>query len=174
MYITNDFVKQELAIRTKIYGKLIDAYKKRENPKPFTSLLLLLEKNGIKPKYMKLMAYDLNKAYEYFKNLDIKAPKLNVEIYAYGEEEKELNIGNANIKFIPIKNKLETHINLIYDENDDLYVYYEPFHKDIYDFDINFEKASENELLIHRPELRKPNIKQKNEVQSTFDFYVGY
>ena len=170
--ITNEFIKEEMQIREELYGKLIQRFDKKENPKPFTTLLDIIKKLKIKPKKLEIMAYSIENVFDYYKNNINLLEEMgisDVKVYAYGEEKKEINYKNGKIEFIPLNGCHTVHFNLIYDDKNNVYLYYEPFHKDINNFFIDFSNATEEERLIYAPELRKPNENQIENIKSIYN-----
>jgi len=173
MIITNEYVEEELKIRSELYGEVVDCFTKSENPKPFTSLVEIIERLKLKPEKLEVMAYSIDVVYNYYENhLELLRKKAieKIEVYAYGKKRKSLDYGKGILEFIPTKVYFETHFNLIYNQDKSVYMYFEPYHKDINDFNIDFTKSSKLLRKLYRPTMYKPNRQQLEEIKQNFAY----
>ena len=173
MLIESELVQKEMQTREKLFGKLITRFDKKESPKPFTTLIEIIKSQDIDPVKMRIMAYSIESVYEYYQNQkelfeELQIPQ--IDIYAYGVKEEQIEYDGGVVRFIPLKGKHTEHFSFIYDKNGDLFLYYEPYHKGKDDFYIDFENGDDNKRALYSPELRQPNPEQAQSIESIYTF----
>lgn len=116
----------------KKYGK-INYYD--DSPQPLSSMIKILLSKNYKVtdvKKIDFMTYDLKEAYDYMKSATTKMidsnKNIELNIIGYGKKEECKN-NNISLSCFPISKKITEHKNLIYMNDEKVFLWYEPNHK---------------------------------------------
>ena len=106
------------------------------SPKPFTSMIAGLNRNGYKIediKKIEFMSYDLNQSCAYIKPLIdkiiLKNSDIEIDFIGFGDKDSCDNLKHKNIRYFYTDKQISEHKNLIYLKNGEVLLWYEPYHK---------------------------------------------
>lgn len=134
LFVFGIVYKQYYVVKiSKQYGKVLASY---TDPKPFTSMINAISKAGYSAKDIKkidFISYDLEQSCDYIKPILSKIvkvnSKININIIGYGDKDSCQSINSDSLIYFPIKKKLEEHKNLVYMNDNRVFLWYEPSHK---------------------------------------------